>query len=96
MELRGPVFDIVEMFSAGAKYDFKASQFELVFTGSLRNLKEGEQRILAREKEPVQRADGQWERVYVMTDGSGQRVGCPTRDGFGAKEKEMAPAQFNQ
>lgn len=96
VDLRGPVFDIVEMFSAGAKHNLKVSQFELMFTGSLRDLKEGETGILAREKEPVQRADGQWERVYVMTDGSGQRISSPTREGFDAKEKNLAPAVFKQ
>jgi hypothetical protein len=95
-DLRGPAFDMVDALSDGAKYNISVSQFELVFAGSLRDLKEGEERILAREREPVQRSDGQWERVYVMSDGSSQRISAATRDGFAAREREFWPGQFRQ
>jgi len=96
-ELRGPVFDVLEQFSPGGQeHNFRAKDFELVYRGSLRDLKDGERVIMAREREPAQRADGQWERVYVMTDGSSQRISAATRDGFAAREREFWPGQFGQ
>jgi hypothetical protein len=94
-ELRGPLFEMLERLSAGAEYDLRARQFELTLKGSLRDVKDGGETILAREKEPVQRADGQWMRLYVMADGSSRYISAGTRDGFAAREKEFWPGQFN-
>ena len=93
-ELRGPIFDMVESLSAGAEFDLKANQFELVYTGSLRDVKEGGETILAREKEPVQLPDGQWVKVYVMADGSSQHISAAARDAFAARERQLWPGQF--
>lgn len=93
-ELRGPLFDMVERLSAGAEYDLRAKHFELVYQGSLREVKDVGETILAREKEPVQRSDGQWVRLYVMADGSSRYIAAGARDGFAAREKEFWPRQF--
>lgn len=93
-ELRGPLFDTVEALSAGAEYDIRARHFELVYQGSLREVKDGSETILAREKEPVQRADGRWMRLYVLADGSSRYIAAAARDGFAAREKEFWPGQF--
>jgi hypothetical protein len=50
--------------------------------------------ILAREKEPVQRSDGQWVRVYVMADGSSRQIAVAAPERFAAREQELWPAQF--
>ncbi len=93
VELRGPIFDVVETLSAGAEHDVQAKQFELVYKGSLRDLKDGSATILAREKEPKQRSDGQWVRIYVMADGSSQSIGAAAPERFAAREQELWPSQ---
>lgn len=67
----------------------EAKHFEMVYQGSLREIKDPALVVLAREKEPVQLADGKWVRIYAFTDGSCQLVGAPTRDGFPAMEKKF-------
>ena len=92
-ELRGPLFDMVERLSAGAEYDIEAKHFELVYRGSLRDVKNVSGTVLAREKEPVQGSDGQWVRLYVLADGSSQYIAAGTPDGFAAREQELWPGQ---
>ncbi len=92
--LRGPLFDTVEMLSAGAEYDIRASHFEVVYSGSMRDVKEAVDTVLAREKEPVQLSDGKWVRLYLMADGSSRYIAAGARDGFTAREKEFWPGQF--
>jgi hypothetical protein len=95
-ELRAPLFAMVERLSAGAEYDVQAKQFEPVYTGSLREVKDVSGTILAREKEPTQRPDGQWVRLYVLADGSSHFISAPTADSFAAREQELWPAQFKK
>jgi hypothetical protein len=92
-ELRGPVFEMVESLSAGAEFGLRASQFELVYTGSLRDVQGGET-VLAREKEPVQLPDGKWMKVYVMANGASLQISAAARDAFAARERELWPGQF--
>jgi hypothetical protein len=93
-ELRGPLFDTVESLSVGSEQDLRVKNFELVYKGSLREVADGGETILAREIEPVQRADGQWVRLYIKADGSSQYIAAGARDGFTAREKEFWPRQF--
>lgn len=95
-ELRGPLFEMVERLSAGAEYDIRAKHFEMAFTGSLRDVKDVSGTVLAREKEPMQRPDGQWVRLYVLADASSRYIAAPTRDGFAAREQELWPGQFRR
>ena len=44
-------------------------QFELVYRGSLTNVKEPSRTILMREKQPFHAMDGRWSRVYVYGNG---------------------------
>ena len=92
-ELSGPIFEMVETLSAGAEYGLRAKSFELVYSGSLHDVKDDHEIILAREKEPVQRADGRWVRLYVMADSSSRYISAESRDGFAAREKEFWPGQ---
>jgi hypothetical protein len=80
LEILSPDSDGVHMNS---------KQFELVYQGSLRDLKNPLGTILAREREPLQLSDGRWMRIYVLADGSSQRVAADTRDGFAAREQEF-------
>lgn len=92
-ELRGPVFDVLEYFSRnGQEFNLRVKDFELVFNGSLRDVKSSET-VLAREKEPTQLANGQWTRVYVLADGSSQHINAATKDGFAALEQKFWPGQ---
>jgi exonuclease VII large subunit len=93
-DLRGALVDTVERLSSDGEHNIQAKQFELVYRGSLHEVKDGEETILAREKEPVQRSDGQWVRLYVMADGSSRYIAAGARDGFAAREKEFWPGQF--
>jgi hypothetical protein len=93
-ELSGPLFKMVESLSGAEEYDFRARQFELVYQGSLRNVKDVSQIILAREKEPVRGADGQWKRLYVIADGSSQWVAADSPEGFSAREQQFWPGHF--
>jgi hypothetical protein len=93
-ELRGPLFETVETLSAGAEHDLRASHFEVVYSGSMREVKEGVDTVLAREKEPVQLSNGKWMRLYLMADGSSRYIAADSRDGFAAREKEFWPGQF--
>ncbi len=70
--------------------------FELVYKGSLRDVKNVSETVLAREKEPMQMADGRWVRVYVLTDGSSQHISAATKDGFAAREQEFWPRQVKR
>ena len=92
-ELRGPLIETVEQLSVARDYDIRASQFELVYTGSLREAKDVSETVLAREKAPVQLSDGQWARLYVMADGSSRYIAARAPDAFAAREKELWPRQ---
>ncbi|HEU0011448.1 MAG TPA: hypothetical protein VFT34_16635 [Verrucomicrobiae bacterium] len=93
-ELRGPVFDVLEAIApSNQEFNFRVKDFELVYDGSLREVKNVSETILAREKEPMQLADGRWVRVYVLADGSSQHIGAATKDGFAAREQEFWPGQ---
>jgi hypothetical protein len=92
-ELRGPLFETVEALSSARDYDIRAKQFELVYAGSLRDVKDVSETVLAREKEPVQLADGQWVRLYVMADGSSRYLRAEGPNAFEAREKDLWPAQ---
>ena len=54
----------------------KADRFEIVYRGSIADLKEHEIAIL-REKQPEQFPDGKWRRVYVFLDGHSERQTSP-------------------
>jgi DNA repair exonuclease SbcCD ATPase subunit len=92
-ELRGPLFETVEALSGARDYDIRARQFEVVFAGSLRDLKDANETVLAREKEPVQLADGRWVRLYVMADGSSRYIQAERPEAFAARERDLWPAQ---
>jgi hypothetical protein len=92
-ELRGPLFETVEDLSAARTYDIRARHFELVYAGSLRDVKDVSETVLAREKEPVQLADGKWMRLYVMADGSSRYLSADAADAFSASERNLWPAQ---
>jgi hypothetical protein len=96
-ELRGPVFHVLEEFApSNQEFNFRVKDFELVLNGSLREVKNVSETILAREKEPMQLADGRWVRVYVLADGSSQHISAATKDGFAAREQEFWPGQANR
>jgi hypothetical protein len=90
---QGPLFEMVESLSAASEYDIRARQFEVVYAGSLHDVDDASGTVLAREKEPEQRSDGQWVRIYVLADGSSQVVAATARDGFAAREQEFWPRQ---
>jgi hypothetical protein len=84
------VAEMLEFFSPDETgQGVSAKHFELVYKGSLNDLKDLGLVVLAREKEPTQRADGTWVRTYALADGSSQLVGAPTRDGFAVTEKRF-------
>ena len=92
-ELRGPLFETVEALSGAREYDIRARHFELVYAGSLREVKDVSETVLAREKDPVRLSDGRWVRLYVMADGSSRYIAATAPDAFAAKERELWPAQ---
>lgn len=92
-ELRGPLIETVEALSGAREYDVLARHFELVYAGSLRDVKDASETVLAREREPVQLAEGRWARLYVMADGSSRYIAAPAPDAFAAREKELWPGQ---
>lgn len=92
-ELHGPLIETVEALSGAREYDIRARQFELVYSGSLRELKDASETVLAREKEPVQLANGRWARLYVMADGSSRYIAAQAPDAFATHEKELWPGQ---
>jgi len=75
------------------EFGVQAKHFEIVYSGSLREVKDASDTVLAREKEPVQLSDGQWARRYVMADGSSRYVAAKAPDAFAARERELWPAQ---
>ena len=93
-ELRGPLFETVEALSGAREYDIRARHFELVYSGSLHDVKDVSETVLAREKEPVQLSDGQWVRLYVMAEGSARYIAAKAPDAFAMREKELWPGQF--
>lgn len=89
VEVQSALLEVVAGFTPGAsEQGVEAKRFELVYKGPLGDLKHPELVVLAREKEPVQLADGRWSRTYAMADGSGNTIFAPTRDGFAAMEKK--------
>jgi hypothetical protein len=93
-DLRGPLFETVETLSGGAVEGLRASHFEVVYIGSMREMKDGMDTVLAREKEPVQLQDGKWLRLYLMADGSSRYIAAEAHDDFAAREKELWSKQF--
>lgn len=71
-----------------AAHNIQAEQFEMVYKGRMDDLEDSSRTVLAREKEPVQRADGTWERVYVFVDGHSQILTVQSRAQFAQREKE--------
>jgi RNA polymerase sigma factor (sigma-70 family) len=61
------------------------NQFEIVYQGSV-NLTNPSEVILLKEKEPWQRSDGKWVKIYGLADGSVQTVGMPSRWTVGGRE----------
>ena len=87
---------VVEFMLGLASPDIvSAEQFELVYKGSLRDVKDLENLIVAREKEPVQLANGQWVKAYAFAIGASATISAATRDGFAAKEKELGLRESN-
>jgi len=84
---------VLDALSASRQYDLDVNQFELLYKGSLRDLKDQGRTILAREKEPVQITNGRWHRIYVTADGGAHRISADTPDGFDAREKELWPGE---
>ncbi|MCX6905326.1 MAG: hypothetical protein NTW03_17975 [Verrucomicrobia bacterium] len=93
-ELRGPLFDMVESLSKGAEHGIRTKHFELVYQGSLDDVKDGADTVLAREREPMQSSDGRWVKIYVMADGSSRYIAADARDAFPARETQLWPGQF--
>src|SRR5439155_3283622 len=88
-------FDEAQEYLAGdTDSAMDLGQFEIVYHGSLRELLEGAQTyapshvIVAREKLPTQRANGNWVRAYAFADGHSEIHSAPTEDGFANWEKE--------
>ncbi|HXT12673.1 MAG TPA: hypothetical protein VN873_14010 [Candidatus Angelobacter sp.] len=69
--------------------DIGTTNFELIYRGNLSNLKSPDHTILAREKDPVEIHAGLWSRIYVLADGSVNRLEATTAGGFPAREKEV-------
>ena len=72
---------------SGARTNLTTNLLEIVAQGSLSKLKNPENVILFREKQPVQAPDGRWTRVYGFADG---HVEAPTQseNSFEAWESE--------
>ena len=65
-------------------------QFELVYQGSLMDLKDPARTILMRERAPVHAVDGRWNRAYVYANGYASVLWSENGD-FTAVEKEAVP-----
>ncbi len=73
-------------------YGIRGNQFEFVFRGTLHQVKNPGEVILMKEKQPTERSDGKFEKVYVFCDGHVQLYS--TSDGnFDAWEKEHTPSE---
>ena len=88
--------EVVEfMLGVASQGDVRLDQFELAYKGSLRDVKDPENLIVAREKVPMQLANGEWVRAYAFAYGRGETITATTRDGFAAKEKEFRKRESN-
>jgi hypothetical protein len=61
-------------------YGIREDQFELLYQGSLQDLKEPSRTILAREKESTQAASGKWAKTYAFADGHSEVHVEPNND----------------
>lgn len=80
------------MHASAAPFGIQDDQFELVYQGSLTQVKNAGDAILMKEKAPTQRADGQWEKVYLFCDAHVE-VQVTTDGNFDAWEKEHMPTE---
>jgi RNA polymerase sigma factor (sigma-70 family) len=77
-----------------ANLESAPGQFEVVYQGTLKELKNPDQVIVIREKESRQTGNGGWLRAYVFADGHVEFHSAPTQDGFTNWEKErMVPSR---
>jgi hypothetical protein len=71
------------------EHNLQMGQFELLYKGKLDEAQEPGRTVLSREKEPSQRTDGTWQRVYVFLDGHSQVLLAPGREELLQREKEQ-------
>jgi RNA polymerase sigma factor (sigma-70 family) len=82
---------------SGAKAFTGTNQFELVFQGSLQDIKTPHEIIVIRESQLWKNPHGGWARVYGFADGSACAVAYPDPESFESYEKDhMLPAAAAQ
>ncbi len=80
-----------KMHAAAAQYGIQDDQFEMVWQGSVKDLKSPQGIIVVREKQPFLFENGRWARTYLFADGHSE-VHASTDGDFTAWEKERLPA----
>lgn len=71
------------------EHNIQMEQFELTYKGRLNEAKDPSLTVLARERQPVQRADGQWEKTFVFVDGHVEVLSAASQEQLAQKEKEQ-------
>lgn len=91
-EMPRTLLRLVEFYGGGSEHGLQGQQFELVYKGPLSEVREPGRAMLAREKDPVQLANGSWARAYVTVDGGGSVMTANTLEELAAREKPLLPA----